>query len=80
MSLAELYPEVIGLKADAENITLESLLSMRSGFGSEEKTASLAFFKEPDVLLMVQNDNWIEYVLGLPVHFDNVKQISCYGK
>jgi len=67
MSLAELYPEVIGLKADAENITLASLLSMRSGFGSEEKSASLAFFKEPDVLQMVQNDNWIDYVLGLPV-------------
>jgi CubicO group peptidase (beta-lactamase class C family) len=67
ISLAELYPEVIGLKAYAEDLNLASLLSMRSGFGSEEETASLAFFKEPDVLHMVQTDNWIDYVLGLPL-------------
>jgi CubicO group peptidase (beta-lactamase class C family) len=67
MSLTELFPEFKGFKAEAENLTLASLLSMRSGFGSDEKAAALDFFKEPDVLLMVQNDNWIDHVLGLPI-------------
>jgi CubicO group peptidase (beta-lactamase class C family) len=67
IQVIELLPEFKNLYKGTDTLTLKHLLTMTSGFGQDAKASSLNYFSESNMLQMMQNDNWIEYIMGMPV-------------